>query len=137
MQNRTAAAVASDLLWAKAEEEQARQERLELENELLDLIGDSEDGTETHKIEDYTVKVVAKVTRTVDPDMWGIVTHDLSDEEFPIEMNPITIEERYKVSGPICRELQKYNPELFATLSRAITTKKNKSTITVFKVEAE
>ena len=137
MQNRTAAAVASDLLWAKAEEEQARQERLELENELLGLIGDTEDGTETHKIEDYTVKVVAKVTRTVDPDMWGIVTHDLSDEEFPIEMNPITIEERYKVSGPICRELQKYNPELFATLSRAITTKKNKSTITVFKVEAE
>ena len=136
MQNRTAAAVASDLLWAKAEEEKAKQERLELENELLDLIGDSEDGTETHKIEDYTVKVVAKVTRTVDPDMWGIVTHDLSDEEFPIEMNPITIEEKYKVSGSICRELKKYNPELFATLSRAITTKKNKSTITIVKTEA-
>ena len=137
MKNRTASTVASDLLWAKAEEEKAKQERLELERELLEVIGDSEYGTETHNIENYKIKVIAKVSRTVDPQMWASVTDNLSEDDFPVEMNPISIEEKYKVSSPKCRELQKYRPELFATLSRAITTTKNKSTITIEKVETE
>jgi hypothetical protein len=134
LSNRTPGAVASDLLWAKAQEEKCKQERIALEEELLYLIGDSEDGTQTHLVENFRIKVIAKVSRSVDPDMWAVVTDGLSVTELPDEMNPVTIEEKYKVSSKLCRELKRYKPDLFATLSRAITTKNQKSTITIEKM---
>jgi len=132
MKNRQTADIVVDWLTAKSDEDLAKAARLIIEEELLLEIGDQDEGSTTHKIEDFKVVVTGKVNRKVeDIDFWASLVEDLTEEQLPDRLNPVTIVETYKVSDKICRELRVHNPSLFSKIARGITTTKAKTHIKI------
>ena len=132
MKNRQAADIVIDWLAAKSDEDLAKAARLKIEEELLLEIGDQDEGSLTHNIDNYKVVVTGKVTRKVeDIDFWASLVVDLSENELPDRLNPVSVIETYKVSDKLCRELRAHNPSLFSKIAKGITTTKAKTHIKI------
>lgn len=117
---------------AKAAEDQARNERLSAEKEVLRLVGFKEEGTTSAKTAWYKVKTVGKLNRS-------IVANRLSEVQ---SLVPTAIFEqviRYKpelsLSG--LRAVEKANPGIYQVLVRAIVTKPAKASVSVELIEQQ
>lgn len=112
---------------AKREEEAANRRRVELEAAIIARTGEPEEGSETIELADgRKLTVTSKITRTIDEQLWRSVLHDV-----PEHLRPIVFVETAKLDLKGIRYLQEHNPGVYMIVSRAITARKAKTSITV------
>jgi hypothetical protein len=112
---------------AKRDEEAANRRRVELEGAIIARTGEPEEGSETVELADgRKLTVTSKITRTIDEQLWRSVLHDV-----PEHLRPIVFVETAKLDLKGIRYLQEHNPGVYMIVSRAITARKAKTSITV------
>jgi hypothetical protein len=114
----------------KHKESEANKNRVAIENLLISTLAfNKREGSETKKIDDQKITFTAKLNRTVDEDKWLEIK-----AQVPVNLQAI-VEEKvtYKVTDKGARWLEENNPEVYAFVSKAITTKPAKIAI---KIEA-
>jgi hypothetical protein len=123
-------ALAREWQRAKADEDTANKRRVDIENLLISILAFSKrEGSESKKIDDHKITFTAKLNRTVDVDKWLEIK-----DQVPQNLQAV-VEEKltYKVTDKGARWLEENNPDVYALVSKAITTKPAKIAV---KVEA-
>lgn len=118
--------VASELLKAKRFEDAATERRIELEREIIELLGIRDEGSMTHKIGDgFKVVITAKKSRKMDWDMLDAIP--LS--KLPESLRPVKVKRELDERG--VKYLRDNEPELYAVLSPALTVTPTKPQVIV------
>lgn len=117
-------ALCQDWLDAKKAEEGARDQRLAIEAQLTEALDAPEEGSKTHKLENYKVTMTQPIYRKVDADVWKRV-----QDRVPSEMAPIKTKTEADAAG--CKWMAKNEPSLWASISEAFETKPGKVSIKV------
>ena len=126
---RTAEMIADDLLVAKKAENAAIASRIDLENELIKLLGIKDEGSATHNIDGFKVVITQGVNRKVDLDMLDAIPAN----KFPVELRPVKMVRETDVTG--VKYLKNNEPELYALLAPALTVKPSKPSVVVTRVD--
>ncbi len=110
---------------AKAAEQAANKERLAIEAEITQLVGVAEEGTTTAETAAFKIKTVGKLTRSLDSDAL----------QTDWEALPEAIQKCFswdaKLDTKAFRALESMRDDLIPTISKYITTKPAKASITV------
>lgn len=111
---------------AKQREEDGRRDRVEIEERMLEMLEGQtkEEGTTTHACEGGSVKVTGKLTRSLDAKAWSEL-----EGAIPEDLRPVSYEPKLDLKG--LRYLEASEPEVYAKVVTAITTKPAKSAIKV------
>lgn len=113
---------------AKAEETRAADLRKELAALIQNMTGHTAESSKTYKDGDWKVSIKQPVNRTMDWAAWEIVKKDIPEEFWPIEMKPCIDEKGVKW-------IKDNDPEIYQTLSGAMTTKPGAVSVTVTRIE--
>lgn len=115
-------------LEAKAAEDNARNWRISLEQEMESLIPGPEEGSATKTEDHYKITLTRKYTRTID--------HDICDEAIMRGLVPSDII-RYKpeLNMKVLRAIETANPAAFKACEKFITIKPAKTAVKVEEVE--
>ena len=117
-----------ELLAIKETTAKLAQRKADLESSIIDAMKANTplptEGTRTDSVGSYKVSVACKLNRKVDFERWVEISGDVADEDSPM---------RYKaeLDTKKARELEKYKPEVWALISRCVTTSPAKPTITI------
>lgn len=124
--NLTLDELAMHWLDAKQREEEGRRDRVEIEERMLEMLDGQtkEEGTTTHAYEGGAVKVTGKLTRSLDAKVWSEI-----ESTIPEDLRPVTYEPKLDLKG--LRYLEGSEPEVYAKVISAITTKPAKSAVKV------
>lgn len=110
---------------AKAAEQAANKERLAVEAEIAKLVGVAEEGTTNAETEAFKIKTVGKLTRSLDSDAL----------QTDWEALPEAIQKCFswdaKLDTKAFRALESMRDDLIPTISKYITTKPAKASISV------
>lgn len=110
---------------AKAAEQAANKERLAVEAEIAKLVGVAEEGTTTAETAAFKIKTVGKLTRSLDSDAL----------QTDWEALPEAIQKCFswdaKLDTKAFRALESMRDDLIPTISKYITTKPAKASISV------
>lgn len=124
---RTAAEMVADWIEAKRSEEAANKRRVALEAEIIDALGEPDEGSATHELPDGSrLTITAKISRTVDGAVWRQVM-----DRVPEALRPITFEETPKLDLKGLKWLRENQPAVYQVVAMAITARKAKSAISV------
>lgn len=115
-------------LSAKAEEDAARQRRIDLESDIVSEHGCKEEGSATHHADGYKITITGKMNRTLDRGAWESIAPTIPEHLRPVEYKP-----SLDVKG--LRYLQQNEPELYRIASEAITAKPGKAAVKIEKEE--
>lgn len=116
-------------LQAKSAEENARNARLETENQLIELIGlAGDEGTMTKKSAYYKVSTVAGLTRSINLERLDEVSQHVDQDTFYS-----VFKTEWKLSVSALKKLATSDPDAYRALSGAVIAKPAKTTV---KVEA-
>lgn len=124
--NRTPAVLCEEWLAAKKAETKANETRVAIEAEIVAVIGAKPEGSATTNLEDFKVTTTGKLTRTLDDAVWESIA-----SQIPADLRPVTLVQSYKIDDKGCRWLAENRPELWAIVSKAITTKPAKTAVKV------
>ena len=102
-------ALSAAWLDAKAAEQKANEARVAIEEQIVAALGQKEEGAQTHKVGNYKVEIVGKISRKLDFAAWDIIK-----DKFPTELRPIKIKEELDEKG--VKYLQLNEPQLYAIL---------------------
>ncbi len=97
---------------AKQVEAEAIARRVILGDTLAAILGAPSEGSKTHEVDGYTVKVTQPVNRRVDWAVWDAIPN-------PPEHLPVTVKRELDLKG--LRWVQENQPDLYRELSKAIT----------------
>jgi len=109
---------------AKRAEEIARDNRLRIEQEIIDQTGCKQEGSETHKAGEYKVTVTGKLTRKLDAEAWAQI-----ESRIPEELRPVSYAPKLETKG--LRYLEEKEPEVYRIVAQAIETKPAKPAVQV------
>ena len=119
--------LAEQWLQEKKVEEHFREKRIEIEERLINLLGDKDEGTSTHKLDGFTVKFTARINRKIDENRIAQTLNDL-----PEDCRQVIV---YKTVPTLdlkgVRWLQDNRPEEYAQLSEALEVKRGKTTVEI------
>ena len=119
--------LASNWLYWKAEEENARDQRLYEEEILLGLVPlNKPEGSSTLKQGSYKITLTAKLNRTLDADAYHAIV-----DQIPVDLRPVRYKAELDLKG--IRYLENNEPDTYALIAPCITTKPAKTSV---KVEA-
>jgi len=130
--NRTAEDVADDLLAAKKMVEEATKLLDECKQELVDMLGQPEEGSKTHRISGFKVDIKGVVNRKVDWDVLDTVVAELERNE-PFFAAPIKVKRELDESA--LKAIFREQPGVYARLAKAITATPGKTGVTVVRTE--
>ena len=118
------------LLEAKRREDEAKELRINTENEIVRLLGARDEGSETHKFCHNKIVITAKLTRSLDVGIWESIK-----DRFPVQFHPI----KYKpeINLTMLRSLESQQPEIFQQMSQAIIVKPAKTSVTLSVIDKE
>lgn len=122
---RTELEVAQDLFYAKAEEAKATAKRIELEEELIALVGKKEEGAQTHTIGDFKVTITGKLNRKID---WDIFDKSIAGK-IPDSLQPVKMKRELDETG--VKYLANNEPQLYKILAKALTIKPAKTSVVI------
>lgn len=112
---------------AKHEEDDANRRRVEIEARIIAIAGEREEGSETHALADgRKLTVTAKITRTVDDEVWAQVINQV-----PEALRPIRYVQTAKIDLAGIRYLLEKEPRVYAIVAKAISAKRGKSSISL------
>ena len=112
---RTELEIANDLWAAKQAEKEANAKRIELEQELIDLLGAKEEGQQKHEVGDYKITIEGKLIRKID---WKKFDAHVASK-IPPSMHPVRVVREVDVTG--VKYLANNEPKLYRLLSEALT----------------
>lgn len=114
-------------LVAKEEENAATKRRVELEQNLITLLGfNKPEGSKTEKVGDYKVTFTSKINRTVDEAKWIEIM-----DQVPQSLHPIEVKTTLKVVDKGMRWLEENNPDIYRVVAQAVTSKPAKVAVKV------
>ena len=114
------------VMWraAKADEDDARERRIEIEQQILSHTGCREEGSQTHSAGSYKVSVTGKLSRKLDADKWEQIKDRVPDALRPVEYKP-TLDTKGM------RYLEQNEPEIARVVAEAIETKPAKPAVQI------
>lgn len=113
------------LVAAKAEENNANQRRVKLEEQLISRLGKRTEGAQTHQLPNgVKVTITGKLSYKADMSLLVQLAAAL-----PENMRPLKTEIRLDETG--CKYLRNNEPEAWARIAPAITTKDAKASVEV------
>ena len=125
MQETTIEQLAVQLQSAKQEERLAADRRIALEQAITEKLGAKTEGSQTHTLENgMKVTITGKLTRSLDQAAWEEVK-----SEIPESLWPIKVKQELDTTG--VKYLMANEPQIYALVSKAITTKPAKTAVEV------
>lgn len=122
---RTKEQIAEDLFQARLDERKANERRVQLEEELIALVGAKDEGSQTHNIGDYKIVVTGKVIRKID---WDAFDKFVSSK-IPVSLHPVKVVREEDVAG--IKYLANNEPAMYAILAKALTVKPAKTAVSI------
>ena len=108
----------------KGLEDAARKTRIELEQEIVSILGAKEEGSSTFSGAKYQLTTTGSMTRTIDQaaviDLQNVIPHAIFERLFPAKRALNMREYRY---------IEANEPELFRAACSAVTTKPAKTSV--------
>jgi hypothetical protein len=124
---RTEVEIANELFEAREAEKQANERRVELEEELIALLGQKEEGSQTHEVGDYKVIITGKLIRNIDWDMYDKAIA----AKIPESLQPVKVKRELDDSG--VKYLANNEPQIYRLLAKALTIKPAKTAVKISK----
>ena len=108
----------------KQTENEAKDERLQVEAAICALVDVPTEGTNTTTTALFKCKAVGKMTRKLDPKIWAEIEQDIPEALRPVQV---------KLSLDIkkLKAIETANPDVWAKIARAITSKDAKPSISI------
>lgn len=122
---RTEIEIAEELFAAKLAEREANEKRVALEEELIVILGQKEEGAQTHQVGDYKITITGKLNRKIDWDMFDSAIA----ARIPESMHPVKIKRELDETG--VKYLANNEPQLYKVLATALTIKPAKTAVTI------
>lgn len=122
--NRTPIDLSRAWLAAKASEDTAKAQRIEIEEALAKQLGVKTEGAQTHDLGDFKVTLTGVINRTLDKEVWESIKDKLSPE-----IRPVTYEPKLDVTG--VKWLQDHQPDDYKILAKALTIKPGKTSVKI------
>lgn len=117
-------ALARDWLEAKRAERKANRARLIIEQQIGEALDYRSEGSQTHNLEKYKVTLTQPVSRKLDPNVWESVKTGC-----PYLLHPVKAVFSADATG--CKYLANNEPEIWAKIAPAFTTRPGKLQIKV------
>ena len=109
---------------AKHAEGDAKNARLQIEAAICALVDVPTEGTNTTTTELFKCKAVGKLTRKLDPAIWAEIEKDI-----PEALRPVQVKLNLDIKK--LKAIETANPEVWAKIAKAITSKDAKPTISI------
>lgn len=117
--------IAEELFAAKQAEREANEKRIALEEELIAILGQKEEGAQTHQVGDYKITITGKLNRKIDWDMFDSAIA----ARIPESMHPVKLKRELDETG--VKYLANNEPQLYKVLATALTIKPAKTAVTI------
>lgn len=111
----------------KQQEDLARNNRITVEQQIIDEYGCKDEGSQTHKPDGYKVTITGKINRTLDPAAWDSVA-----DRVPANLSPVKYKPSLDTKG--LKYLKENEPDIYRIVAEAITAKPAKPAVKVEKV---
>lgn len=128
--NPTLAEIAESIIHLKNIEASAREERIRMEQLIIEKVGAKEEGTTTAEDGNFKVKTVGKLTRSIDT---NAVQADWDNLDPAIQK---CIKWKADLDTKNLRSLESMRDDLVPVIAKYMTTKPAKPSVTVEQVEA-
>lgn len=124
---RTEVEIANELFEAREAEKKANERRVELEEELIALLGQKEEGAQTHEVGDYKVTITGKLIRKID---WDLYDQSIA-AKIPESLQPVKVKRELDDTG--VKYLANNEPQIYRLLAKALTIKPAKTAVNITK----
>lgn len=115
----------NELIQAKKTEAEANARRVSIEQEIVKITGQKDEGSQTHDLENgMKLTVTGKLSYSAD-----MVLLTQLCQALPADMRPLKVETKLDDTG--CKYLRNNEPETWAMIAPAITVKPAKTSITI------
>lgn len=120
-----AEALAAEWLAAKKIEQQATENRIDIEKKILALIPAKEEGSSSHKLGNgLTVRLTGKLSYRCNIEALRSITSSWPEEARPLRT-------KLELDEPILRAIRQDRPDLWKQISPAVTVKPAKTNVVV------
>lgn len=116
----------ADWKQAKADEQAANAQRVDIEARIIALTGKPAEGSLTVKTDTNKITIKQGVTRSLDERAYALIV-----DQIPERIRPVTWEQKPKVDAAGVRWLQENEPGYFKLLATALTEKPAKPSVSV------
>lgn len=116
----------ADWKQAKADEQAANAQRVDIETRIIAITGKPAEGSLTVTTDTNKVTIKQGITRTLDERAYALIV-----DKIPEGIRPVTWEQKAKVDAAGVRWLQENEPGYFKLLATALTEKPGKPSIVV------
>ena len=130
--NRTAEDAAADFLAAKKMVEESTKLLDECKAELIDILGQPDEGSKSHRIAGFKIELKGVVNRKVDWDVLDAVCKQIEQQE-AFFSPPIKL--KRELDETEVKRLFKDQPGVYARIAKAITATPGKTGVTVVRTE--
>lgn len=114
--------IAEDLFKAKQAEREAEERRIQLEEELVAVLGKRDEGSKTHTVGQYKVVITGRVNRKIDWEAFDQLSHKIPENLWPVKR-------ALDVTG--VKYLANNEPQLYKVLANALTVEEAKTTVSI------
>ena len=119
--------IANELFEAREAEKKANERRIELEEELIAILGSKEEGAQTHEVGEYKVTITGKLIRSID---WDMYDKSIA-AKIPESLQPVKVKRELDDTG--VKYLANNEPQIYRLLAKALTIKPAKTAVTISK----
>jgi len=126
VKEKTLEMLCADLIRAKAAEYQANESRIEVEREIIALVGLPDEGAKTVDAEGYKVKVTQDIRRKLDEKKYALIA-----DQIPEAIRPVKVVEELKVEAAGIRWLRDNEPGYYKLFCTAMTETPAKPSVRV------
>jgi len=119
--------IANELFEAREAEKKANERRIELEEELIAILGSKEEGAQTHEVGEYKVTITGKLIRSID---WDMYDKSIA-AKIPESLQPVKVKRELDDTG--VKYLANNEPQIYRLLAKALSIKPAKTAVKIIK----
>lgn len=108
----------------KAKEKEIYSERVKLEEKIIDILGASEEGSKTHKINSFRVKITSRMNRKLDEKIWNEIKDSIPEDISPVKYKPT-------LSNTKLKEMILADPSAYRRVCKAVTSTPAKINVSI------
>lgn len=114
------------LVQRKEAEAYAEEQRIEVEEKIISLLGKPDEGSESHDVGEHKVTITQRVTRKLDEKAWAMIV-----EKIPEALRPVKSVTKLQIEDAGVRWLRDNEPGYYKILCTAMTEKDAKPSVKV------
>lgn len=122
---RTETEIAEELYYANLDEKLAKERRIKLEQELIDIVGARKEGAQTHTIGVYKVTITGKLNRKIN---WELFDQSIAGK-IPASLHPVKIKRELDETG--VKYIENNEPQIYKLLAPALTVEPAKTNVKI------